>query len=232
LARWPGDKMGFLVVQRASDSPYVEAVMQGRTASGGTTIRPAECHWHLVLARYLGETRMLVVGPWTTTSFLPYSEGVEILWIKLRLGAFMPYLPTSNLLNRETILPEATSNSFWLNSSVWRFPDYENADTFVSRLVRAGVLAWDPIVDAVLHHQRLGLSPRTVRHRFLRATGLSQNQIHQVRRAQQADLLLRQGVSILDTVEEAGYSDQPHLTRSLKHWIGYTPTQLMRLSAP
>jgi AraC-like DNA-binding protein len=76
------------------------------------------------------------------------------------------------------------------------------------------------------------MSPRTVRHRFLRATGLSQNQIHQVGRAQQADLLLRQGVSILDTLEEAGYSDQPHLTRSLKHWIGYTPAQLMRLSAP
>jgi AraC-like DNA-binding protein len=37
---------------------------------------------------------------------------------------------------------------------------------------------------------------------------------------------LRQGVSILDTVEQAGYADQPHLTRSLKRLIGQTPAQL------
>jgi hypothetical protein len=143
----------------------------------------------------------------------------------------MPHLPTSHFLNRETHLPEAAGNSFWLKSSVWRLPDYDNADTFVSRLVRTGVLAWDPIIDAVLHHEPPEISPRTVRHRFLRATGLSQQQIQQVTRAQRAEILLRQGRSILDTVDEAGYSDQPHLTRSLKQWIGYTPAQLVRLSA-
>jgi AraC-like DNA-binding protein len=223
--------MGFIVEQRASDSPYVETVMHGRTANGGTTIRPAESHWHMVLVQHLGETRMLAVGPWSTTGVLPYVEGVELLWIKLRLGAFMPHLPTARLLNSETPLPGAASKSFWLNGSAWRFPDYENADTFVSRLVREEVLAWDPVVNAVLQHQGPKMSPRTVRHRFLRATGLSQNQIHQVARARRAEVLLRQGRSILDTVDEAGYSDQPHLTRSLKHWIGYTPAQLVRLSA-
>jgi hypothetical protein len=223
--------MGFVIEQRVSDSPYVETVMHGRTASSGTTIRPAENHWHMVLVRYQGETRMLAVGPWTTTGALPYVEGVELLWIKLRLGAFMPHLPTAKLLNSETPLPSAASQSFWLNGSAWRFPDYENADTFVSRLVREEVLAWDPVVSAVLQHQWPELSPRTVRHRFLRATGLSQNQIQQVERAQQAEILLRQGRSILDTVDEAGYSDQPHLTRSLKQWIGYTPAQLIRSSA-
>jgi hypothetical protein len=224
--------MGFIVEQRASDAPYVETVMQGRTVSGGITIRPAEYHWHMVLVRHLGKTRMLVVGPWTTAGILPYTDGIELLWIKLRLGAFMPHLPTAKFLNSETPLPDAAGQSFWLNGSAWHFPDYENADTFVSQLMREEVLAWDRVVPAVLQHQLPELSSRTVRHRFLRATGLSQNQIHQVQRAQQAELLLRQGVSILDTVEEAGYSDQPHLTRSLKQWIGYTPAQLLRLMAP
>jgi AraC-like DNA-binding protein len=53
-----------------------------------------------------------------------------------------------------------------------------------------------------------------------------------VERAKRAAALLRQGWSILDTVHAAGYFDQPHLTRSLKHWIGYTPAQLMRPRAP
>jgi AraC-like DNA-binding protein len=185
----------------------------------------------MVLVRYRGESQMRVVGPWTTADLLPYVEGVELLWIKLKIGVFMPHLPTRNFLNMETKLPEAAGNSFWLNSSAWRFPDYENADTFVSHLVRDNVLAWDPIVHTVLQQRCPDLSPRTVRHRFLHATGLSQNQIQQVQRAQRADLLLRQGVSILDTVAESGYADQPHLTRSLKHWIGHTPAQITRLNS-
>jgi methylphosphotriester-DNA--protein-cysteine methyltransferase len=53
-----------------------------------------------------------------------------------------------------------------------------------------------------------------------------------MQRAQHAQALLQQGVSILDTVDEAGYFDQPHLTRSLKQFIGYTPAQIIRLSQP
>jgi len=224
--------MDFVVEQRASDSPYVATIMQGRTASAGSTVRPAENCWHMVLTRQNSNTQLLVVGPWTTANALSYIEGVEILWIKFKLGAFMPHQPVRDFVDTETPLPGAASQSFWLNGSAWRFPNYENADTFVDRLVRDDVLAWDPVVNSVLQNQRQELSPRTVRHRFLRATGLSHNQIHQVERAQRAETLLRQGLPILDTVDEAGYSDQPHLTRSLKQWIGYTPAQLMRLSAP
>jgi hypothetical protein len=39
---------------------------------------------------------------------------------------------------------------------------------------------------------------------------------------------LKQGVSILDTVYQAGYFDQAHLTRSLKYLIGQTPGQIIR----
>jgi hypothetical protein len=39
---------------------------------------------------------------------------------------------------------------------------------------------------------------------------------------------LTQGVSILDTVHEAGYFDQAHLTRSLRHFIGQTPARIIR----
>jgi AraC-like DNA-binding protein len=39
-------------------------------------------------------------------------------------------------------------------------------------------------------------------------------------------------VSILDTLHQAGYFDQPHLTRSLKYFIGQTPAQIMHHSQP
>jgi AraC-like DNA-binding protein len=71
------------------------------------------------------------------------------------------------------------------------------------------------------------MSLRTVQRRFLRATGLTQASLYQIERARQATRLLKQGLSILDVVDLAGYADQPHLTRSLKRFIGLTPAQLI-----
>ncbi len=224
--------MGFIYEERLSDSLYVETITRGRTASNGSTIRPAESHWHMVFVRWNGSVHSLVAGPLPTAGVVSYTEGAEILWIKLKLGTFMPHLPVRNLLDRETTLPNAASQSFWLNGSAWQFPDYDNVETFIDRLVHEDVLVCDPIINAVLQGQPHELSSRTVRHRFLQAAGLAQNHIHQIERAQRAAVLLRQGVSILDTVCEVGYFDQPHLTRSLKQWIGHTPAQLMRTSRP
>jgi hypothetical protein len=224
--------MSIIYEERPSDSPYVETITHGRTVSNGSTIRPAECHWHMVIVRHNGSVRLLVVGPWTTAGVASWGEGAEILWIKFKLGTFMPHLPTRDFTDVETILPGAASQSFWLNGSAWQFPDYENADTFVDRLVREDVLVCDPVVNAVLQGHPQEVSSRTARNRFLRATGLTQSHIRQVERAQRAAELLKQGVSILDTVYEVGYFDQPHLTRSLKQWIGHTPAQIMRMSKP
>jgi hypothetical protein len=144
----------------------------------------------------------------------------------------MPHLPTREFLESETSLPKASSRSFWLKGSAWQFPDYDNADTFVQKLVQEEVLTYDPLVSSVLQGEPLEMSPRTVRHHFLRATGLPQGHIVQFERAQRAAELLRQGWSILDTVYESGYFDQPHLTRSLKQFIGYTPAQIIQMSQP
>jgi AraC-like DNA-binding protein len=144
----------------------------------------------------------------------------------------MPHLPASNLVDGDVNLPNASSRSFWLNSSAWQFPDYENADTFVDRLVRDGLLVRDPVVETALQGQLKDVSIRTARRHFLRTTGLTQSTVRQIERARYATVLLQQGVSIPDVVHEAGYYDQPHLTRSLKYFIGQTPTQIMQKNGP
>ena len=111
-----------------SDSSHVEAVTHGRTESDGSTVRPAECRWHLVVVRQAGDAQAIDRG---------------------------------------------------------RRPQQE-------------------------------LSPRTLRHYFLRATGLTQDAVLQVERANRAMVLLRQGVPIPDVVHQEGYFDQSHMTRSLK----------------
>ncbi len=216
--------------ERLSDSPYIEKVTRGWTTSQGSTIRPAEVSWHMILTRHSGGTQFMLVGPLETSGMAIWGGEAEILWIKFKLGTFMPHLPTKDILESETSLPEASSRSFWLKGSAWQFPNYDNADTFVQKLVHEEVLAYDPLVNDVLQGELPEISPRTVRHRFLRATGLPQGHIFQFGRARRAECLLQQGWSILDTVHEAGYFDQPHLTRSLKQFIGYTPAQIIRMS--
>ncbi|MEP7285195.1 MAG: helix-turn-helix domain-containing protein [Chloroflexota bacterium] len=222
--------MGFITEDRLSDSPYVETITRGRTVGEGSTIRPAESHWHMVITKYEGNVQLLVVGSLATAGVVSWGDSAEILWIKFKLGTFMPHLPVRRFLDKETPLPRAASQSFYLKGSAWQFPDFENADTFVDRLVRDEILVRDPVVNAVLQGHSQAISPRTVRHRFLQSTGLTQTHIHQIERAQRAATLLRQGCTILDTVYEAGYFDQPHLTKALKQWVGYTPAQIAHMS--
>jgi methylphosphotriester-DNA--protein-cysteine methyltransferase len=123
-------------------------------------------------------------------------------------------------------LPGVTGRSFWLQGSAWEYPDFENAETFVTRLLRAGVLARDPAVGAALSGERQALSRRSTQRHFLQATGITHGAYRRIERARYATTLLRRGVPILDTVHQAGYFDQAHLTRSLRRLIGETPARL------
>src|SRR2546421_11339485 len=88
------ENMGFIFEERLTDSPYIETITHGRTAGSGTTIRPAMSNWHMVLVKYNGNVQFITTGPLTTAGELPYIDGLELLCIKLKLGGFMPHLPT------------------------------------------------------------------------------------------------------------------------------------------
>lgn len=187
----------------------------------------------MVVTRYNGNMFFTVRGPESkVTSRHVSSVGAEWFGIRFKLGTVMPHLPASGLVDDDLNLPDASSKSFWLQGSAWQFPDYDNADTFVDRLVRKGLLLRNPVVEGALKGELKDVSIRTARRHFLRTTGLTQNTIRQIERARYATILLQQGMSILDVVYEAGYFDQPHLTRSLKHFIGQTPAQLTGKGEP
>ncbi len=221
--------MNFVFEERPSDSPFIETIWRTQSEGGGSFTSLAQSHWGLVVTRQIGKTYITVRGPETKATPAPIPVDAEFIGFVFKLGTFMPHLPARNFVNDAANLPEAASNAFWLQGASWQFPTYENADTFVAKLIREGLLTHDGVVDAVLQEQPQPLSIRTVRRRFLLATGLTHKAIQQIERAHRAAALLRQGVSILDTVYQAGYFDQPHLTRSLKYFIGQTPAQIVRI---
>jgi AraC-like DNA-binding protein len=189
----------------------------------------AASHWEMVVTRHQGRQFLTVRGPETKATMADCPAEGEWVAIRFKLGTLMPLLPARGLRDRrDATLPQATNRSFWLNGSAWEYPDFENAETFVKRLADEGLIAVDPCVASALEGERRELSIRSAQRHFLKATGITHSSIHQIERARQATNLLTQGVSILDTVHEAGYFDQAHLTRSLKYLIGQTPAQIIR----
>ena len=224
--------MSFLFEGRESDSPYIEAVWRGRAGSDYAPVCPASNRWHLLFLRQNGRVNVSVEGPLTKATPVTQAEGTEWFGVTFQPGTFLPSVSIRNLLDERAILPLAAKTSFELAGSSFQFPDYENVETFVERLVREDLLVSDPVVKAVLAGQPPEMSLRTVRRRFLLATGLTYKALEQIERAKQAADLLEQGVSLLDTAYQAGYADQSHMTRSLKHFIGHTPAQIAQIRKP
>ena len=213
---------------RPSDSPFVERVWRCHSERAGTFHSMAASQCEMVVTRHRGKTFLTVRGPETKATMADCPAGGEWVAIRFKLGTYMPLLPARNLRDRRDVnLPEATSRSFWLNGSAWEYPDFENAEALVKRLADQGLIAVDLSVDSALRGQR-EQSIRSAQRHFLHATGISHGTIRQIERARHATNLLKQGASILDTVHQAGYYDQAHLTRSLKYMIGQTPAQIIR----
>ena len=220
----------FIVFEdRLSDSPLVERVWRCHSERAGTFTSMAASHLEMVVSRYGGRTFMTLRGPETRATQAVCPADGEWLAIRFKLGTFMPQHPAHTLIDRrDENLHDESGRRFWLDGARWEYPDFENADTFVARLVRQGVIARDPAVGAALTGDPQALSKRSVQRHFLHASGMTHSLFRQIERARYATNLLKQGVTILDAVYEAGYFDQAHLTRSLRRLIGQTPATIGR----
>jgi hypothetical protein len=214
---------------RPSDSPVVDRVWRSHSTRAGTFLSMAACHWGIVVTRVAGRTTMTVRGPETRATAADCPADGEWFGVQFRLGTFMPPLPAAALRDRhDATLPAASATSFWLDGAAWEYPTFENAEVFVQRLVRRGLVVADPYVQEALHAPSPRPSPRTDQRHVLRATGLTRGAIRQIERARHAVALLRGGLQIAAAACDAGYFDQAHLTRSLRRFAGQTPAQIVR----
>jgi len=70
----------------------------------------------------------------------------------------------------DALLPTPSGDRIVLDNREWEMPNEQNVDVLVDRLVRAGLLVFDPLVDEIRHAGRpRALSERTAQLRFRRA---------------------------------------------------------------
>ncbi len=217
---------------RPSSSPFVERLWCSRSTTGGPFHSMAEGNLELVVTRLGGFAQVTLRGPVTQATTVACPADGEWFAIRFRVGTYFPGLPSCGLLDHRSLhLPTTRDGTFWLAGEAWEIPGYENAEAFINKLAQRGVIASESAVEATLEGASHLLSRRSVQRRFLRATGITYAQFRTIERARRAVALLRNGMDILDVVHDAGYFDQPHLTRSLKRLIGQTPMRISRNEA-
>jgi AraC-like DNA-binding protein len=212
----------------AGELPLVRRVWSARCDAATGFTSAAKGSSMIVFARAGDRFSVHLRGPETRATPLTCPEGCEFFGVELQLGAYLPLFPPSSLTDlNDALLPTLSGDRILLDNRDWEMPTDQNVDVFVARLVRAGLLFFDPVVDDIRHGERpRSISERMAQIRFRRAVGISRRKLVSIEQAQHAAQLLAGGTSIADVVTVGGYYDQPQLVRAMRWATGHTPSEL------
>jgi AraC-like DNA-binding protein len=224
--------VGLIKTVRASDSPYLKAVTLYRCDEPADDLAVPDESWDLVVMKHEGRVSVLLTGQTTRAVPLTFSPGDEFLTLSFRASSFLRVRSAEELLDQGQILPVFASRDFRLGADSIEIPHFDNADDLAARLAKLGILESDDLVEGVLSGRPLAASERSVQRHFQRTTGMTSHAFYQIRRAHDAVSRLTAGTSAADAALDAGYSDQPHMIRSLKRILGQTPTEILKGRPP
>src|SRR5207237_9808876 len=130
-----------------------------------------------------------------------------------QLGANLPlFRPSGRADLNDALVPTLSGDRILLDNRDWEMPTEQNVDVFVTRLVRAGLLVFDPLVDEIRHGERpRAMSERTAQIRFRRAVGISRRKLVSIEQAKHDAQLLSARESSADVATGGGYYAQPAL---------------------
>jgi AraC-like DNA-binding protein len=191
---------------------------------------------------------LVVAGP-STEAFVPrVAPTATALGLRFRVGAAGPALglPARELLNASPRLADVWRDGGELTERLGSAgTDPLRADALVAAVARRlrDAERVDPVVrgaalgaggpDARVADLADGLGERQLRRRFDAAVGYGPKTLVRVLRLQRFLALARAGGSpgIARLALDAGYADQPHLTRECARLTGATPAELLAAGA-
>ncbi len=213
--------------ERRLDSPHIECVWQARAVRHERYLVPAVEYWDLWFARRPdGDLLAGLSGPTLGHRWIASVVGEHSWGVQLRAHVVVPGAGKRLVLGGELRLPVEHGHVEITGHRV-PLPEYTELEAFVDRLVELDALRSDDDVRRVLAGDDVGYSERHWQRRVRATTGLTRKQISQLARAREAFELLQQGMSPAECAIACGYSDQAHLTRSLRVFHGQTPARIL-----
>ena len=209
-------------------SPLVESVTHTRYGEAGSTLMQPDGCWDIVILKGAQGTTVLRTGLTTRAVTHEFSAGDEILSIAFKPSSYMSLMPGEDMRDQGVVLDAIGRDRFSLGSDVLEIPTFDNVDGFIDKLIRSGIVEDNRVVASVVSGHPMAMSERTMQRHFLKTTGVTYKTFTQIGRAQKALALLQQGRPGADVAFALGYSDQPHMIRSVKAIMGLTPREISR----
>jgi len=200
----------------------------------------------------LGEAPRLL-GPLTTSTYREIPAGGTVVGVRLRPGVLggLVGLPAEELLDQDIagadVWRDLTRLTDLLGDAAMPRAALDGLESFVAR--RAG--APDPVVAEAVRRlmpwqgggpaclpELLSISERQLRRRCRAAVGVGPKELHRILRLQGFVARVRASIDRPDSRDvelarwavEAGYHDQPHLTRECRRLLGVTPGEYVAQS--
>jgi AraC-like DNA-binding protein len=230
LPNWYNLKMGFNRLQRDSFSPTISKIWQAFDIDHESYITGADGGWNIIFVKDLKFTDVLLCAPSCLPSLIHSMYGKEVLGIQFKVGTLIRTQPLN--WNNNSIIKRTFDGRehFEYFGEKFEIPKYENVEQFIQKLMEDRILISDEVVINALAGEPVNYSRRTIERHFKVTTGMSFAYISQIIQAQKTTEALKSPHSLVQIASDFGYSDQSHMTRQIKRFMGYTPLQLSKLT--
>ena len=213
---------------RGADSPFVQRISRVTYNGDVGDVTTPDGTWDLVFCFRLGRVAILQTGQIVRPIDLAYEPGDSYFAIVFKPDVYMPHRPGNMMFHKGIFRPLAARDSFWLDNDRLEIPTFDNAEQFVAQLAARGLIARDRVVGYAVEAELEQLDDRTLERHVARVTGMTAKMLQQILRANRAVKLLEGGSRAADVAADLGYTDQSHLTNSLRRILGRTPGEIAR----
>ena len=212
--------------QRASSHPWIDTVWQTVCLQDGVYRATPDGAWDLILAvSPEAEALVFLTGQATEPVDVPYLAGEHSVVISFSAHVYLATESAVRTGAQVRWLPVA-GQRFLLDGIDLPLPTFEGAEELVDQMIRAGLLKSDDLVAKAFSDNPKAASRRSVQQHFKRTTGITQKDFQMIRRAQEAVRRLKRGEAPAAVAADLGYSDQPHMIKSIKAIMGFLPSHL------
>jgi len=211
---------------RSSPHPWIDTVWQTLCLSDGVYKATPDGSWDLILSVAPdGKATVFLSGQATEPVEVPYRDGEHSVVISF---AAHVYLARDREVRTGAAIRFLTvkEDRFWLDGVELPLPAFENAESLVDAMIGAGLLLSDDIVAKAFTARPRAASKRSVQQHFKNTTGITQKDFQLIRRAQEAVRRLKAGEGAAAVAIDLGYTDQPHMIKSIKKIMGALPSNL------
>lgn len=207
--------------QKPSLLPFIQSIWRARVVQEDTYDNPAKDTWGLAFTKRAdGKPEAVLLGSSFNYGTLDSSIGDEYWGVEFHPFVTMRGVDKPSIVGKLEPL-EVVNGRFAIGADTYQIPCFDELETFCQDLVEQGIISH---ATRSLSHQKQSLRSAQRKHR--QTVGLTLKQVEQIKRAEHAAALLRNGMTLSEIAAEAGYTDQAHMTRSLKSLLGKTPSQI------